>query len=164
MNKTNLTKKIILSVVSGVIFSFLYFYVSLPAINPASPSFWFSLALVIFSFAYPFLLKPSDGKFRMNGSGRNGGTTISFDINGKMLNKGVAALIVIPVAIMILGSVISSTFFNARKYASVIEVAEADFATDMKETDEVTNIALMDGASARYLGNKTLGKLSDMVS
>ena len=164
MNKTNLTKKIILSVVSGVIFSFLYFYVSLPAINPASPSFWFSLALVIFSFAYPFLLKPSDGKFRMNGSGRNGGTTISFDINGKMLNKGVAALIVIPVAIMILGSVISSTFFNARKYASVIEVVEADFATDMKETDEVTNIALMDGASARYLGNKTLGKLSDMVS
>ena len=153
MNKTNLTKKIILSVVSGVIFSFLYFYVSLPAINPASPSFWFSLALVIFSFAYPFLLKPSDGKFRMNGSGRNGGTTISFDINGKMLNKGVAALIVIPVAIMILGSVISSTFFNARKYASVIEVVEADFATDMKETDEVTNIALMDGASARYLCN-----------
>jgi len=71
---------------------------------------------------------------------------------------------VIPVVIMILGSVISSTVFNARAYAGVITVTEADFATDMKETNEVTNIALMDGNSARYLGNKTLGSVSHMVS
>ena len=166
MNKTKLTTKIILSVISGLIFSWLYFYVSLPAINPANPGFWFSLTLVIFSFAYPFLIKSSDGRYRMknNTKKKNGGQTIHFDVNGARLNKTVVALIAAPIAIMIIGSVISSTVFNARSYAGVIEVTEADFATDMKETDEVTNIALMDSDSAKYLGNKTLGKLSDMVS
>ena len=166
MNKTKLSTKIILSVISGLIFSWLYFYVSLPAINPANPGFWFSLTLVIFSFAYPFLIKSSDGRYRMknNPKKKNGGQTIHFDVNGAGLNKIVVALIAAPLAIMIIGSVISSTVFNARSYAGVIEVTEADFASDMKETDEVTNIALMDSASAKYLGNKTLGKLSDMVS
>ena len=162
MKNKNLTGKIILSIVSGVLFSFLYFYFELPAINPANPSFWFSLALVILSFAYPFLLKKSEGKYRMKN--QNGTPTISFDISGMKLNKIVAAIIVVPVAIMIIGSVISSTVFNARAYAGVISVTEADFATDMKETNEVTNIALMDGNSARYLGNKTLGSVSHMVS
>lgn len=162
MKNKNLTGKIILSIVSGVLFSFLYFYFELPAINPANPSFWFSLALVILSFAYPFLLKKSEGKYRMKN--QNGTPTISFDISGMNLNKIVAAIIVVPVAIMIIGSVISSTVFNARAYAGVISVTEADFATDMKETNEVTNIALMDGNSARYLGNKTLGSVSHMVS
>ena len=164
MKKTNLTKKIILSIVSGVLFSFCYFYIQLPVINPASPSFWGSLTLVILSFAYPFLLKKGNGQFRMSNNSRNGGNTISFDINGKRLNKIVATIIVAPIVIMILGSLISSTVFNARSYAGVITVTEADFATDMKETNEVTNIALMDGNSARYLGNKTLGSVSHMVS
>ena len=162
MKKTNLVKKIILSIVSGVLFSFLYFYISLPAINPANPSFWFSLTLVILSFAYPFLLQKNQGQYRMKN--RNGTSTISFNVNGLKLNKIVAAIIVVPLALMMIGSVISSTVFNARSYANVITVKEADFATDMKETNEVTNIALMDGNSARYLGNKTLGSVSHMVS
>jgi hypothetical protein len=163
MKKTNLTGKIILSIVSGVLFTGLFFYFALPAINPASPSFWGSLTMVVFSFAYPFLLKKGDGVYRMKGSVRNNGT-ISFDLNGSRFNKITVALILIPAAIMIAGSIISSTVFNARSYASVITVTEADFATDMKETNEVTNIALMDGNSARYLGNKTLGSVSHMVS
>ena len=162
MNNKNLTGKIILSIVSGLLFSFLYFYIELPAINPANPSFWFSLALVILSFAYPFLLKKSKTQYRM--SNQNGTSTFSFDVNGMKLNKTVTAIVAVPVAIMLLGSVISSTVFNARAYAGVITVTEADFATDMKETNEVTNIALMDGNSARYLGNKTLGSVSHMVS
>ena len=161
MNSKNLTKKIILSVVSGLLFSFLHFYIVLPAINPANPAFWGCLTLVIFSFAYPFLLKKGDGKFRMK---TQNGATFHFDTKGKVLNKIVVAIVIFPSVIMVLGSVISSTVFNARSYANVITVPEADFATDMKETNEVTNIALMDGNSARYLGNKTLGSVSHMVS
>ena len=166
MNKKNLTGKIVLSIVSGVLFSGLYFYFALPVINPASPSFWLSLAPVIASFAYPFLFTKSDGVFRMkmNQSAGRGGNAILLDVNGTRLNKITVAFIVIPLAVMIVGSVISSTVFNARAYANVIRVTEADFATDMKETGEVTNIALMDGNSARYLGNKTLGSVSHMVS
>ncbi len=164
MKKKNLTGKILLSIVSGIIFTSLYFYIELPAVNPANPSFWISLALVILSFGYPFLFKKSDGVYRMNQSGSHGGTTIQLDLGGARLNKITVALVIVPVVIMLVGSVISSEIFNARAYANVIEVTEADFATDMKETDEVTNIALMDGNSARYLGNKTLGSVSHMVS
>ena len=163
MRKTNLTGKIILSIVSGILFTGLFFYFALPAINPASPSFWGALTMVVFSFAYPFLLKKGDGVYRMKGSVNHNGT-ISFDLGGSRFNKITVALILIPAAIMIVGSIISSTVFNARSYAGVITVTEADFATDMKETSEVTNIALMDGNSARYLGNKTLGSVSHMVS
>ena len=164
MKKKNLTGKILLSIVSGIIFTSLYFYIELPAVNPATPSFWIGLALVILSFAYPFLFKKSDGVYRMNQSGNNRGATIQLEIGGARLNKITVALVIVPVVIMLVGSVISSEIFNARAYANVIEVTEADFATDMKETDEVTNIALMDGNSARYLGNKTLGSVSHMVS
>ena len=164
MKQKNLLGKIMLSIVSGIIFTSLYFYIELPAINPASPSFWGSLTMVVFSFAYPFLLKKGDGVYRMNKSAGKHGETMSFEINGSRFNKITVALILIPAVIMLAGSVISSTVFNARAYANVIEVTEADFATDMKETNEVTNIALMDGNSARYLGNKTLGSVSHMVS
>ena len=163
MKKTNLTGKIVLSIVSGILFTGLFFYFALPAVNPANPSFWGALTMVVFSFAYPFLLKKGDGVFRMKGSVNNNGT-ISFDLNGSRVNKITASLILIPAVIMIAGSILSSTVFNARSYAGVITVTEADFATDMKETSEVTNIALMDGNSARYLGNKTLGSVSHMVS
>lgn len=144
MHTKNLVGKIVLSVVSGAIFASLYFYFALPALNPANPSFWFGLTLVILFFAYPFLFRS--------------------DYAGFHLNKITVVIAVLPAVIMIVGSVISSPVFNARAYASVITVTEADFATDMKETDEVTNIALMDGNSARYLGNKTLGSVSHMVS
>ena len=164
MKQKNLLGKIILSIVSGIIFTSIYFYIELPAINPANPSFWGSLTMVVFSFAYPFLLKKGDGVYRMNKSAGKHGETMSFEINGSRFNKITVALILIPSVIMLAGSVISSMVFNARAYAKVIEVTEADFATDMKETNEVTNIALMDGNSARYLGNKTLGSVSHMVS
>lgn len=154
--------KIFLSIFSGLVFTAVMYYVTLPAINLRSPDFWGKLILVIASFAYPFLWK--EGTTAAPKKKNNMPTGFQFDFNGKKLNPVVVAIIAVPVAILLLGNVISSTVFQARSYASVIEVKEADFATDMKETNEVTNIALMDGDSARYLGNKTLGSLSNMVS
>ena len=155
--------KIILSVVSGILFTAISFYITLPPINPMAPEFWSYLMFVIASFAYPFILKSDDGVNVVNKSGKvRKYPKINF--NGRGLNKITLLIIVAPMVILILGGIISSEVFNARKYASVIEVEEAVFAEDMKESDEVTNIALMDGESARYLGNKTLGKVSHMVS
>lgn len=165
MKKMSLKGKIILSVISGIVFTLLFFYFAIPAINPAYPGFWVSLTLVILSFAYPFLFTKGEGKtVKREKKTKSGVINLQFDMNGSKLNKIVVILVAIPIVIMILGGIISSTVFNAKAYAAVIEVTEADFATDMKETGEVTNIALMDGDSARYLGNKTLGSLSQMVS
>lgn len=162
MKNMSLKGKIFLSIFSGLVFTAVMYYVTLPAINLRSPDFWGKLFLVIASFAYPFLWK--EGAAAAPKKKNTAPAGFHLDFNGKKLNPVVVAIIAVPVAILLLGNVISSTVFQARSYASVIEVKEADFATDMKETNEVTNIALMDGDSARYLGNKTLGSLSNMVS
>ena len=156
-------KKIILSVVSGILFTAVSYYFLLPPLNPAAPDFWGYLAAVILSFAYPFLFsgKGEPKKERNPTHGFN--TSINIRISGKVRALPVI-LVLAPVAIMLIGSIVSSTFFNAKAYASVITVKEAVFAEDMKETNEVTNIALMDGESAKIIGNRTLGSLSEVVS
>lgn len=161
-----LKKKILLSIVSGVAFTAISFYVMLPALNPASPSFWGYLAAVIFSFAYPFIFG-GKSNVKKNKSGAFGGFNMNASINIDLPQKTQALpiiLVAIPVVVIIVGNLISSTFFNAKAYAAVITVEEAVFADDMKETNEVTNIALMDGESARIIGNRTLGSLSEVVS
>ena len=161
-----LKKKILLSIVSGIAFTAISFYVMLPALNPASPSFWGYLAAVIFSFAYPFIFGGKSNA-KKNKSGTFGGFNVNAAINIDIPTKAQALpiiLVAVPLVIVLLGNLISSTFFNAKAYASVITVEEAVFADDMKETNEVTNIALMDGDSARIIGNRTLGSLSEVVS
>ena len=162
-------KKIILSAVSGILFTAVSYYFTLPAINPANPGFWIYLALVLFSFAYPFIfmggekvVKKASQKASITFNGRP--VNVSYKLpRGK--GKVIAILLVaLPLAIVLIGNIISSTFFTAKAYASVIDVKEAVFADDMKETNEVTNIALMDGESAKIIGNRTLGSLSEVVS
>ena len=164
MKKGSMKKKIILSVISGMIFTAVSFYVMLPAINPADPSFWGYLAAVILSFAYPFIFQ-GDGKVKKKKVlSIDKAGVVDFDMPKGRVRALPTTLVLAPVAIMLIGGIISSTFFNAKAYADVIDVKEAIFAEDMKETNEVTNIALMDGDSARIIGNRTLGSLSDVVS
>ena len=156
-------KKIILSLVSGVLFAAVSYYFLLPPLNPASPDFWGYLAAVIFSFAYPFAFTGERAEKKEKKSAPGFNASININIPGKVKPLPLI-LVLVPIAVMLLGSIISSTFFNAKAYASVITVEEAVFAEDMKETNEVTNIALMDGNSAKIIGNRTLGSLSEVVS
>ena len=65
---------------------------------------------------------------------------------------------------LIFGGIASAQLFHAKTYANIITVQESEFEKDMPETTSVTNIALMDTASARTIGNRTLGSLSQVVS
>lgn len=162
----SLKGKIILSCISGILFTAIFYYIALPAINPMDPGFWATLAIVIASFAYPFLLVPKKEGKKAPKSAPKSGKFVQFKSNpgDKSLNLVVVIIIAVPLAIMVIGNIISSTFFNATAYAGVIDVKEAVFAEDMKETNEVTNIALMDSDSAKTIGNRTLGSLSEVVS
>ena len=158
-------KKITLTVLIGLIVTGAAYYLMLPAINIHSTGFWTFLMIPVLCFTLPFLLKKGEGgekktKFTSNG---NKMQFMGGGFKGK-LNKAALAVILVPVAVLILGGILSSEMFNAQKYASVITVTEAKFDEDMKETDEVTNIALMDSESAQIVGNRTLGTLSDVVS
>lgn len=132
---------------------FLVFYVTLPAINFASEGFWAYLTFALLLCVLPFIFKKT--------------TTYSQEYQRPVTVakfNPLALVIVLPIIISILGGVLSSSFFFAKTYSSIIDVKEAVFEEDMPETDNVTNIALMDTASAQIVGERTLGDLSDVVS
>ena len=156
----NKNKKIILSIVLGVLVAAVGFYVALPAINPENVGFWVYLAVVIAAFGAPFMFAKS--YTRANGTSNRAGQA-HVSVNFKA-NKILVLAIIAPIAFALLGGILSSEIFNAKAYSSVITVTEAVFEEDMKETNEVTNIALMDSASTQAIGNRTLGALSDVVS
>lgn len=164
MSKRKLILKIVLTVIIGTLLTGAAYYIMLPPINIHSAGFWAFLIIPIVAYSFPFILtkKGEQGQNRnKNSNVKFNVKPVSFDIK---LNKLPIILSCIPIAVIILGGIISSDIFNAQKYANVITVTEAVFETDMKETDEVTNIALMDSESAQIFGNRTLGKLSDVVS
>ena len=148
------TSRILLAVLIGTALTALSYYIMLPPLNVFSTGFWTYLILVLFFYGLPL------GVVSGLPSGTKGGAP-----GGKMkVNKIFLVIVAIPVLVLILGNVISSTFFNAHDYASVIQVEQADFSEDMPEADVVTNISLMDTASASILGNRELGALSNVVS
>ena len=140
---------------------FALFYVFLPAVNPLSTEFWLFLTAAIAIYLAPFSLFKIFKVYTLPGSAAR----IEFSRETKTVKyKIMVCAVLLPIVVMILGGIFSSEFFNAKKYANVITVTEADFATDMPETDNVTNIALMDTSSATIIGNRALGSLSDVVS
>ena len=150
------SSRIFLAVVIGTVLTALSYYIVLPPISIFSTEFWIYLIFVLAFYGVP--LGAVSG-FSTNVKGSSASPA------GKLrVNKVFLVLAAIPVAVLVLGHIISSTFFNALQYASVIEVEQADFATDMPEADVVTNISLMDTASATKLGDRELGALSNVVS
>ncbi|MGN1095614.1 MAG: hypothetical protein ACI4QR_04430, partial [Eubacteriales bacterium] len=133
----------------------------LPPVNLHSKEFWVFLTIVLAIYLIPFGVFNLFKVYSLPGSAAR----IEFSPATKALKTKIMLIcLALPLAIMIIGGIFSSTIFNAKRYANVISVTEADFAEDMPETDTVTNIALMDTSSAIIIGNRALGSLSDVVS
>jgi len=157
-----LAAKIITSLLLGSAGGFILFYIFLPPINLRSVAFWLFLAAVIFLYTIPFLGLKIDNFTEITKSFGKVFKKNKVNVN---VNKWLLLPTFIPIVVVVFGLIISSELFNARSYAKIIEVDEdADFASDLPETNEITNIALMDTDSAMMLGNRTLGSLSEFVS
>ena len=154
----NKLKRIIFSTFATLIVAAGAFYIMLPPINIHSTDFWSFLTFVVIIFGVANLLFGAKDSINFQGK-----IDFSFVKSSKLAIAVVIAALV-PSAVIIVGTVSSSTFFNAKDYASIITVNEAVFEEDMPETNTVTNIALMDSTSATTIGNRTLGALSNVVS
>ncbi len=153
-------KKILISVLLVLVGGGINFYINLPALNPKSTEFWSFLAFVIFLAVLPFIIVDKSKVIKKNAEGK--GTYINIDF--KSLNFIAIGLIVLPLIVILVGNIFSSTIFNAKRYASLIDVETVAFEEDMPETNDVTNVALMDTSSAIIIGNRALGSLSEVVS
>ena len=161
------TKKRIILTVASVLAALLVigviFYVQLPAINVYSSEFWgfltFAIAIIALPIAFIFSY---DSFVRAGGRGRKIKTV---DVKFSKTTKSIlAAVILIPVAVLIFGNLFSAVFFNAIAYSEIITVEEGVFKDDMPETTTVTNIALMDTQSAIEIGGRVLSSTQYEVS
>ncbi len=150
MKKSKVTSMLIALAVTAVI-GFVIYYIALPAMNFHSVGFYFYWIIlgIVFSLAQSI----SNAAMMKRKS-------MYFD---KSISVGIIVSAVF-LLILVCGGIFSATLFHAKGYASVIHTETAAFEDDMPETTNVTNIALMDTDSARIIGNRTLGSLSELVS
>ena len=156
MNKT--VKKLLISAILVLVGGGLSYYVTLPVLNPRSAEFWGYLTFILLLALLPFALKNKT----VSKKSADKGFYVNIDL--KTLNLPVIAAIILPLVVILVGNLSSATIFNAKRYASLIDVEEAVFEEDMPQTNDVTNIALMDTSSAIIIGNRALGSLSEVVS
>lgn len=155
------TKNYIIGIICAAIVGFIYYYITLPAINVHSKGFW-----LFVSFAIIILI----GIIIVRGIGKQGnfieGNAINIDFKSIVISKPVKVLIGIFAVILLIygiGSILSSPFINAKKYQQLLEIDEHNFTEDIKEVDFNT-IPLLDKDSAALLANRKMGSMVDMVS
>lgn len=145
------------------------YYIGLPPISIYSGEFWtFFFFIDLLVFASYYVVNILAGRMFAE-TIRFPSGTIDFKTSMKSGKKNsfIKVQIIITllvVAFIVIGSLISSEMFRAKTYSSLITVEDAVFSEDISETKYVSDIALMDSSSARIIGARTLGTLSDLVS
>lgn len=151
--KSNMIKTLICVLVT-LVFAFLNFYITLPAINLQSSDFYgflFSIAVVYIICA-----------MLVSGVRLQNGIREWFSFIKKQCMV-VFILGIIVVIIFGVGKLLSAQFLRASAYRDLLKVTDGNFNDDVDEIS-VNEIPMLDRDSAERLGDRKLGELSDMVS
>ncbi len=148
VNAENVTPKerkrnlLIIGIVIAAVFFFIGWYFMYVPLNFRSQSFW----IMLFILSLPVCI------------------TLYMGMDDKKKKR---ITILIPVAILvalIVLGIYGAKIFHAHAYASVITIEDADFEEDLQQTLSTDSIALMDTDSAKMLGDREIGTLSNVVS
>lgn len=132
----------------AVLIGFLYYYITIPAVNIHSRGFWiFLIGGVILIF---ILLSLAFTKTRK-------------DIKNTPIVKVGLVVVGLFILVFIIGSILSSPIVNATKYQQLLSVEDKDFTTDIKEVS-FNQIPILDKDTAELLGNRKMGSMVNMVS
>lgn len=134
-----------------------YYYINYPVINIHKPSFWAGVIVICLVLGAISGINSIRYKFDRNQKMKNW-SYLPF------ISKTFGILAVILFLVAFIGNIIGSPLLRAKKYASLLTVENKDFATDLEETEHITDLALMDTESARIFGNRKIGSLSEVVS
>lgn len=157
-------KKAGIKILLGIILcaaAFLYYYITLPAINIHSVgTWWFILiALLVISVLLGIRRYVKEHKHVKNISN----VSIRFRFKELGIAKFGFILTGILFAVLIIGTILSSPIINARKYQQLLTVEERNFTEDITPADFNT-IPILDKDSASLLGDRKMGSMVDMVS
>lgn len=136
----------------------VYYYTFHPAINIHLEPFWGAVIVVFIGFGCIFALNQIKDAWFSNLSEVFREKKLSF------MTKFFFVLALLSVFVFAIGSIAGLKVFRAKTYSQMLKVKTYDFAKDIDETEQITDIALMDTASAKIFGNRKIGSLSDVVS
>jgi len=125
--------------------TFIYYYFALPPINLTSGMFW--LGVFIFLGVFFFLLS-FEAEYRGE---------------GETLRNVIGGVIALLLVVVVIGGIGSWEFFNAKKYQKLLTVEESSFEEDISQI-EITQVPVMDRASAERLGDRRMGEMVELVS
>ena len=153
--------RVLISLVITAVVGFIYFYVTLPALNPQSGDFYSFLILLCLVYTvcvFVMSVKPADSVARTPKEHLR--EWLHF-VKKSCLPVLIIAGIILAVAAV--GTVLSMPLFRASAYRDLLTVEDGDFAADIAQIS-FSEIPTLDRASAEYLGDRQMGTLSDMVS
>ena len=142
-------KKKILAGLVIIFLAFIYYYVTLPAVNIHESGFWVFLGGLVLLILIIYGIRKRIA-------------TIHQLKSDKVLKGGLVLILAIAVVYAV-GALLSSPVVNAGKYQALMEPEERNFAEDIKEIS-YDQIPLLDKESAELLGNRKMGSMVDMVS
>ena len=151
----------LLSLPITAVVGFVYFYVTLPALNLHDSQFYsFLILLCIIYTVCVFLLS--------GGMHRDVVTTPKEKVKSwfSFVKSRCLPVLVVLIALLaaaVVGNVLSLPLLRATAYRDLLSVDNGDFTHDVTQIS-FSEIPTLDRTSAEYLGDRQMGTLSDMVS
>ena len=144
-------KEVAINIILSIIVGAIGYYTMLPAFNLKDIKLYFWLGLIAFSypvfsfFTSKALMRPEYMPY----------------VKRSSFVPGI--IICILVVFVVGGSLVSSVFFRAKDFSEIITVEEGEFTEKFSELD-FDSVPMLDEQSAKKLGGRQLGELSEYVS
>jgi len=144
-------KKKLFNLIITLIAGFAIYYLTLPAINFTSPSFYSFLITLIIIYSVLDM----------------GHTFVDIvKIRGYKPKLQFKIIFIVPIILILISVInfIASPIFNSKSYSNRIVIdSSGDFAKDIQEVD-FNRVPLLDKDSSQKLGDRVMGEMSDLVS
>ena len=137
-----------IGILIALVIAAVYYYVTIPAINIHSVSTWYFVIMLFVVVLGWIALKK---RFNI------------YEIKQAKSVKIVLWILGAIIAVLLIGSLLSSQIVNAKRYQKLLDVKNGEFTKDIEELS-YEQIPLLDKDSATILGNRKMGSMVDMVS
>ncbi len=140
--KDNRGRLLVIGIIIAAAFLFIGMYFMYVPLNVRSQNFW----IMVFIMSLPICITLYIGSYK------------------KRAKRTAVLIPVIILVALIVAGIFGTKIFHAHAYASVITLQDTDFEEDLQQTLSTDSIALMDTDSAKMLGDREIGTLSNVVS
>ncbi|MEG1878918.1 MAG: CvpA family protein, partial [Pseudoflavonifractor sp.] len=160
--------KILFNLAAALVVGFVYFYISLPALNFQSSEFYMFIGLLCVVYIISAVITSGFHMEETKSTSTAPGADLGEKAKGyfkfiKSQCLPIGILLGLLILVGIVGSVISMPMLRSGAYRQLLDVQPGDFTADVQELS-FSEIPLLDEASAQRLGTTQMGSIPDMVS